>query len=112
MFNLNDTITDGTQVATVLGVTDAFVIAKGDGAEFVLNAAQVGGWRKVEATAATAGFDIKHPYGLYRKDGTRVDGYADLARAIRRGKHFFPKNGFVIVDATTATATTYAGTRG
>lgn len=64
------------------------------------------------AAAATPAITILHPYGLYRMDGTRVDGYADRARAERRGRQLFPRQGFVIVDATTAEQTVYPGRRG
>lgn len=64
-----------------------------------------------QASAPAAAITILHPYGLYRMDGTRVDGYADRARAERRGRELMPRQGFVIVDATTAEQTVFPGTR-
>lgn len=103
MFNENDVITDGAQTATVKYSSEAFLVAGTDnGDEFVLNANQLDGWNL--ASEAEAPFAILHPFVVYRLDGTRVDGYADRARAERRGRKFCPQ-GFMLVDSNTAEVT-------
>ena len=103
MFPENTVITDGTTMATVKYSSEAFVVAETASGEIVLNASDLSSWSDATANAAVAldGFTILHPHVVYRLDGTRVDGYADRNRAIRRNRRRFP-SGFALVDCTTA----------
>lgn len=105
MFNPNDVITDGVATATVKYSSETFVVAEAASGEFALSADQLDAW--MLASEATPAFSVLHPHVVYRLDGTRVDGYADRDRAIRRGKKFCPK-GYVIVDANTGDSERFA----
>ena len=102
MFEQNDVITDGTTTATVKYSSETYVVAETASGEFVISAADLGNWSK--AVEAAPAFAILHPFVVYRLDGTRVDGYADRSRAIRRNTRRFP-NGFMLVDCNTAEQT-------
>lgn len=102
MFNENDVITDGTTTGTVMFSSETFTVIETASGEVVLGGDALDAWSDVNAAAAaTASFTILHPHVVYRLDGTRVDGYADRNRAIRRNRRRFP-NGFALVDCTTA----------
>lgn len=102
MFNENDVITNGTDTGTVLFSSTTFVVVETASGEAVLDADALGGWAL--AAEEYPAFRILHPFCVYRLDGTRVDGYADKDRAIRRNKKRFP-NGFMLFDADTAELT-------
>lgn len=98
MFNENDVITDGTTTGTVKFSSETFTVVETASGEVVLGGDALEAW--AVAAEATPAFTVLHPHVVYRLDGTRVDGYADRNRAIRRGARLCPQ-GFVIVDANT-----------
>ena len=99
MFETGTVITDGTHTGTVLFSSETFTVVETDSGEVVLGGDALDVWSVAAPTAAA--FTILHPHVVYRLDGTRVDGYADRARAIRRNLRRFP-SGFALVDCTTA----------
>lgn len=104
MFETGTVITDGTVQATVLFSSETFVVVETDSGEVVLGGDALNAWSEV--AEASAAFTILHPHVVYRLDGTRVDGYANRDRAIRRNTRRFP-NGFVLVDSNTAVQETF-----
>lgn len=87
--NVGNHITNGTTRATVIAVTDAFIVAVADGAEFVLNSAAASGWTVVPNTLI-----IERPFVVYAADGTRVDGYKYESRARRNNDARFAGTGY------------------
>lgn len=99
MFNENEVITDGTTTGTVKFSSETYTVIETASGEVVLGGDALDAWSG--AVEAAPAFTILHPYGVYRLDGTRVDGYASRDRAVRRNTRRFP-SGFMLVDANTA----------
>ena len=110
MFPESTLITDGVRDAVVVASTESFVVAvpADGGDEFVLSATDAANWT---VRGNTPRATIAHPHCVYRADGTRLDGYADLERAHRRARKFLGGQGYFIVSITPEMMTWVAPTR-
>lgn len=99
MFPVNTLVTNGS-IDAVVTYSDASltVVRPAEGGEsMALASADARNWRVKPSTPVA---DIKHPHCVYRADGTRLDGYADLNRAHARARKFLGKKGYFIVTLT------------